>query len=404
MKRLNFFSLLFLTIIVSTYSVHAVGIGTYGNEKNIVFEAGMEKTYMFYIYDSQTVVASLEGDLAEYAILKDPNPGGNSRNVEVLLTLPEYLEPGPHTLYITATQAFGETASVGGIASVRTGINVFALYPGKHPVFYGVSTNDLNVNEKTNIGVSLINDGEEAIDGASGTLTVYDPDNNIIAILKTEPQGVGPYETKTIWATLDSALYNMSIGTYRVVGSLMYDGIDVGYTKENSLIVGNMNVDIISTTPEVYVNSTNKYYISISSDWSGDIDNVYARITLPNGKIVKTPGVDLIKPGQGRKAAAEIESFLEIEDIDIGTYDIDVTLYYKGMTTTKTVALSVIDGKAPEIEKAGVITPMNLFIGISVLIIIFVGLYFLVFRKRGNRSQGSDDIKRSNDDIRPPTL
>jgi len=401
MRCLTFFSLVFLALILSIPNIHAVGIGTYGNEKSFVFEAGMEKTFMFYIYDNKKVSASLEGDLAEYAILKDPNLDGNSRNIEVTLKLPEYLEPGSHTLYVTATQSLGEAATVGGIASVRTGITVFALYPGKHPVFYGVATNDLNLNEKTSIGVHLINEGEETIDGASGILTIYDSNNTVIAILKTESQSVKPFETKTITTILDAALYNMSLGNYRVIGNLIYDGTDIGYTKENTLIVGSMKVDIVETTPEVYVNSTNKYKISISSDWSGDIDNVYAKITMPNGRVVKTPGVDLIKPGQGRKAAAEIEAYLETEGIALGEYNVDVTLYYKGQSSTKTVKLNVIDGKAPELEKAKLITPMTTFIGISVLVIIFLGVYFLVFRKRKGPSI---DTKKSNEDIRPPTL
>jgi hypothetical protein len=402
MRYLNFF-ILISTLFLCSVNVLAVGIGTYNIEKSMIFRPGLEKTYMFYVYDTHSVSASLEGDLAEYATLMDPSPDGNSRNIEVTIRLPEYMEPGLHTLYITATQFFNEAATVGGIASVRTGLTVFALYPGKHPVLQSVEVNDLNVNEKSRIGVNLINDGEETIDAAIGRLTVYDSSDNVIAILTTEPQSVSSYETKTITTILDAAVYNMSVGKYKVIGNLIYDGIDIGYTKEKELIVGSMKVEIIDTTLEVYANSTNKYYISISSDWSGDIENVYAKINLPNGKVVKTPAVDLIKPSQGRKASAEIETYLETEKMNLGTYDIDITLYYKDLTTTKRVKLNVVEGKAPEIEKAKLITPTITLIGISILLIVFIGAYFLVFRRKGSHSSGSSN-SRANDEIRPPTL
>jgi hypothetical protein len=167
--------------------------------------------------------------------------------------------------------------------------------------------------------------------------------------------------------------------------------------------VGQMNVDIVDSTEDIYVNSTNKYILTIESDWAGSITDVYARITTPDGKSLKTPNVDMISPGGGRKAAAQIETYWETGGLAIGTYNLTITLYYKGLTSNKNVNVNIIEGKAPELEK-----PKNansklgyiIAISIAIAIIVFTGVYFLVFKK-GNepKPKSADDI-----DIKPPSI
>ena len=414
--RRTIFLLLFLStlFIFIAQPVLGVGIGKYTNQQSILFQPGLQKTYSFYVYDDSAIHCSIEGDLAEYATIKDPNPNGGPRNVEVVLTLPDYLEPGSHTLYIVATQASSNgEATVGGVASVRTGVNVFALYPGKYPVFTSTNANDLNLNEKTTITIGLSNNGEETIDNANGIIIVYDQNNNTIAILHTNSVSVGPFETQSLSTVLDATLYNLSVGTYRAVGNLTCDGINVNYTTETNFIVGTLNVDIVDTTPEVIVNATNKYYINLESDWSGDIDNVYAKITMPDGKVIKTPNVDMIKATQGSKPQAQIEAYLETAGLNTGSYDIDVTLYYKGLSKSNKIKLNVINGKAPLIEKPKIISPMTIFIALGIIVIIFITLYFLVFKHGGGNASSSNknsatnntEIRQPSDNsIRPPSL
>jgi hypothetical protein len=418
MRRTSFLFLMILTFIVSAASpVLGIGIGKYDNQQIFVFQSGLEKTYTFYLFDDAHIHCSIEGDLAQYTTIKDPNPDGGPRNVEVTIKLPDYLEPGAHTMYITAIQASAAGgATVGGIASVRTGITVFALYPGKRPVFNGVYVADLNVNEKTTFSLGLTNNGEETIADANGFITIYDQNNNTIAILRTNSVSVGAFETTSVVTTLDAYQYNLSVGTYRAVGNLTCDNENINYTHEANFIVGNMNVDIMDTTKDVIVNATNKYYITLESDWSGDIDNVYAKITMPDGKVIKTPNVDMIKANQGSKAAAQIEAYMETNDLSVGTYDIDVTVYYKGLSKSNKIKLNVIDGKAPTVEKPKLITPMTIFIFVGIIIIIFVAGYFLVFKRGSSVSRvdnssnkinsNMNEVKQPNNDesIRPPSL
>jgi hypothetical protein len=399
--------ILFLTLF--SFQVYAVGIGQYGQEKLILFQPGLERNYTFYLYDSKSINVHVEGELAQYATIIDANPNGGQRNVELNLKLPEYLEPGTHTMYISATEVVTNGAMVGGYASVKVPIRVFSLYPGKHPELNYVVVNDLNVGEKGVLGLAITNNGEEAVTSASGKITVYDINNLTVAILTTESKSIGSFESQTVNAILDAALYNLTPGTYRAVGTVTYDGLGLDSIMEGTFMVGSMNLNIVDTTPDIYVNATNKYYITVESDWTADIDNVYATIKMPDGKIARTLNADMIKPGQGRKAAAQLEAYLETEGLSAGTYNLDVTLYYNGHSDTKKVKVNIIEGQAPNVDKPNsAITSTTILIGISILIVMFVVIYFLVIRKgKKNYTSNLNDYEKSSfsdKDIKPPSL
>jgi len=385
-----------------------VGIGQFFAQKIIPFEPNGETELKLTVYDSSSIHVSLEGDLTPYATLIDGNPNGGPRTITIKLKFPDYLEPGDHTLYMVATEATGVEGNVGGLASVRAGIRVFALYPAKHPLLQDIVAKDINLNEKTEVGVLVTNYGEDLIDKAYGKIKIYNEENTLVAALVTDSTSINSYESVSMTATLDGAVYNLTPGMYRVNASLIYDGVEYPISLEKTFRVGQMNISVIDSTKDAFVNSTNEYKIVIESDWAGTINNVYAKISMPNGKILKTPNVDLISPGNGRKGAAELETYWETEGLGVGTYDADVTIYYNGQTITKTVKVNVIEGVAPAIEKPkGMNSAVLISIIVSVVIILFTGLYFLVFRRggqQGNQRYSGEPRKTDDNEIRPPSM
>ncbi|MGV8087424.1 MAG: hypothetical protein ACP5N1_07365 [Candidatus Woesearchaeota archaeon] len=410
--RLNkkIFFILFI-LIISSSLVYSVGIGEFKNKKVIAFEPGKEEEFKFQLFDSPKIKASLEGDLAEYCTLIDPSPDGGSRTIIIRMKLPEYLEPGEHKLYLIATEATDSTATLGGIASVRSGITVFALYPAKHPIFKAVTATDFNIDEKGNIDLIVVNYGEDTIENAHGTITIYNGEGTEITVLETESKSINSFEEVSIRSVLDSSIYNLTPGKYTAKGNVIYDDITHPDTLEGIFRIGQMKVDLIDSTKEVFVNSTNKYIITIESDWAGNINDVYARITTPNDKSLKTPNVDMVSPGGGRKAAAQIETYWETDGLATGSYDMDITLYYQGLTTNKIVKVDIIEGKAPEIEKPKSSNSNIKYILIaSVIVIIFVVSYFFIFRKGNGNTNKNNSIKEeepsnpNDDEIKPPSL
>jgi hypothetical protein len=408
-----------LSLILPSF-VYGVGIGQYNREKQVLFQPGMEKSYGFQLSDSLKINAALDGDLAQYAVIDDPLPGGPPRNIEVNMKLPDFLEPGVHTLYITAMEVPISTATIGGISSVRVGMEVFALYPGKRPLINGLTAKDVNMNDTTSLGLIVTNQGEETIEQAYGNISVYSPEGVLIAELKTGYASIGPYETKTIEAPFDTSMYDLKPGNYKIIGYLSYDNTDYNGSREGTFIIGQMNINIIDYTKELFTNSTNKFLMTLESDWSGDIDDIYARIVLPNGKIAKTPNTAIKKVSQGIKANAEMEAYIETGGLPLGPNEFAVNMYYKNRGDTKKIIVNIIEGTPPEIEKPGVITPTMIFAVLSISILLFVAVYFLVFRK-GDRRAPAEDIRQpiiedkidqgstgqgqySAGDIKPPSL
>jgi hypothetical protein len=400
--------LIVMFFILTSSLVLGVGIGEYKNKRLIPFEPTKEEELKFQLFDSPKIKVSLEGDLAEYCTLIDTNPEGGPRSVIVRIKMPEYLEPGEHTVYLVATEATNSVSTLGGIASVRSGVKVFALYPSKHPIFRGVITSDFNINEKGQIGLSIVNYGEDTIEDTHGTITIYNQQGTQVAVLQTESKSIKSFENVEIYTTLDSVAYNLTPGKYTANGSFIYDNTPYPLSMEGIFRVGQMNIDLVDSTKEVYINSTNKYILTIESDWAGNINDVYARITTPNGQILKTPNVDLVSPGGGRKAAAQVETYWETEGLATGTYDVDITLYYQGLTTTKKAKINIIEGTAPEIERSqGLSSKVIVYsIIIAVVIIILIASYF-IFRKGNKGSSNNYSSERNNVDdteIKPPSI
>lgn len=406
-KKFYFFSFIFI-VILSTFT-YGVGIGQYNRERQILFESGMEKTYGFQLSDSLKIDTSVEGDLARYAVINDPLPGGPPRNIEVTLKLPEFLDPGVHILYVVASERPDTEASIGGISSVRVGMEVFALYPGKHPYINNVLAKDININDTSTIQLIMINQGEETIEQAYAEFAVYDQDGKFITSLRSDSKSVAPYETQTLMAVLDTSSLDLKPGTFKVTGNLTYDNTLYPESRESTFIIGEMKVDIIAYTPELFANSTNKFVMTLESDWAGDINDVFGRISLPNGKVIKTPNADLSKPGPGIKASAVLETYIETDGMPLGTNELSIDINYADKVTNQKINVNIVDGKPPEVEKPRIITPMLIFIALSVIIILFVAVYFLVFRKGGSgrepsHKQDHGSVQDSNIDIKPPSL
>ena len=62
-----------ISLTISGSSVQGVGIGQYSSQTETLYQPGTQKTYKFYLFDSPKIHASLEGDLAKYAVINETN-------------------------------------------------------------------------------------------------------------------------------------------------------------------------------------------------------------------------------------------------------------------------------------------------------------------------------------------
>ncbi|GIU70272.1 MAG: hypothetical protein KatS3mg002_1508 [Candidatus Woesearchaeota archaeon] len=304
------------------------------------------------------------------------------------LSLPESLTPGVYEVLFGGREYKEVGGTVGGLAAVASRVTVISLYDGVYPSF-SIIANDIGLGEKTNITATIENFGTDTINGAYVNFEIYDPEDNLITTLKSN-NVIVPSKKETLnpviaYATFDSSKFEIRPGFYKVLATLNYDGKVSSEKKEATFRIGTLNVFIKDWTNKIYHNVTNKFIIRIESDWSGLINDVYAKIYTPDGTL-KTPNLDLNK-----FQSANLESYWEVKKTGLGNQTITIEVFYSGTSVKKDVIVEVVPPIGPGVEKPSNIYSLNILI-IVLLILIISNIYFFVLRNK----------KKDNQQINPP--
>ena len=421
MKKIFLLLITFL-FLINISQVLGVGIMYLGqDDKSMVFEPGLEKSFSFRVLGAQIIHSYVTGDLVEYVTLVDNVQDGGERVITANVKLPKTLNPGRYAIFIGARELAEPGAGVAGLAAIESKISVLTLFPGTFPE-YSMSTNDVNVDENIIFDQHVKNLGTENILLAYGSVDLYNQDNTLVEqSILTNKKGILSNGETVLTATFISKGRNLRPGKYRAVSKLSYDGMELNDSKEVYFLIGKMDVNVVSSTPEIIVNATNKFSINIESEWSGDILDVYAKITTPTGKVIKTPSADLIKPGSNAKAQAVLESYFETTGLNLGMYDLPVDIHYGGVTKQVILKVNVTDGIPPIIEMPKAFdafsikgdkivflnTPMPLtlflMICLCVLVVFNVGYFFAKSSSKNssskNKSNGTNTASNNESDI-----
>ena len=399
MKFFFFILLFFFLFPLSVYSTTL----TFDNDmnRNFVYSPGLEANleYIFggadririYFYDSP---------IKQYFDIIDPNPDGGPRSVQLSMKLPDTLAPGRYELFLAGRELSESGAMISAVVSMRTRITVLALYPGVYPE-WSLGTNDFNTGEVGSFSVSVNNLGTEQINTVKSSIDIYSPDNVLITTIYTDQQSVPSNTIVNLVASLNTSEFNLAPGIYKAVAHFAYDGIVVNKTIDKTFRIGSMYVDIVDWSKEVIVNVTNKFTMTIRSDWSGNINDVYAKINFPNGKNAKTPNVDLEKFQDG-----SLETYWEVKNLEIGSYDVPVEIFYNQLSTKKILKVDVINGFPPVIElpKSNSLFDNLSFknfnttyiILIVLVLLLLFNVYYFVFKKKGGGNNSMNSASANN--------
>ncbi|GAI43949.1 unnamed protein product, partial [marine sediment metagenome] len=195
---------------------------------------------------------------------------------------------------------------------------------------------DVNVDESINFVISVTNLGEQDVVRAKGTIEIYNPADEKIATVYTEE--------KSIKTTITEKLYTQwkpdEEGEYKAIATVNYDG-KIAKT-EKTFRVGILLIKIIDYTKKFQKATKNSFDIEIKSEWNEKISNVYANILISDENDIeianiKTPSED-VDPW-GKKI---LTALWDIEDLSLGTYNANITLYYADKTTEKIVEVGIV--------------------------------------------------------------
>jgi len=387
-------TILFISLIVFAFillkPIYAVGI-YFPSDKEINFEPGLEKTLNFAVTSSNLDVRlSVSGYLSEYITLSKTliKSDSTDRAFNAIIKLPKKVEkPGHHKVWIIGEEVIDESkagGAVGTSSNVMVYILIHVLNSGKY-VDMSLNAPNTNLNEPVNFAVNVKSFGLEDINSIKAAIDVYSPDNEKLAIVYTDEKPLKSNTEETLYAQLSTIGYPS--GTYRVVAELNYDG----KTKkdEKNFRIGELNIKIINYTKEFEKDKINKFDVEIESDWGNKIENVYGKIKI-NNEIIKTPNIDLA-PWE-RKI---ITTYWDTNNVEIGFYDAEITVYYEDRTTVETGKVNVIEKKEALVEKPGAITISLSTTTILVLIIILLIIMDVILITKKRKSEKKQKEKKN---------
>lgn len=405
MKKIIFF----LSFFLFSANVIAISMSQMPLENRIIiFEPYLEKDFSVSVYNSERIESVIyPGSLGAYATLIDDDPYGGPREIKMHLSLPETLDPGVYEVIFGGKEYRNVGGTVGGLASVVTRIKILSLHEGVYPDF-SLSANDMGLGEKMNLTVNIENFGTQDIQNAYASIEIYDPNNNLVTTLKTAnvlvPSKKNDLQPVIVKVAFDSSQFNLQPGFYKAVATLSYDGRTMPEKREATFRLGTLEVFVRDWTKVIYANVTNKFVVTIESDWAGGIEDVFARVYVPD-QVLKTPNLDLSK-----FQTASLETYWEAKKLELRNYTITIEVFYAGTSIKKDVQVEVVAPIEPVEEKPFKISPMA--IGAIILaLLIALNIYFFVFKKNndkdGNKRTLEGDASGNNapkNNIQPPKM
>lgn len=361
-------------------------MGFGGKSQHITFEPGLEAEFTWQLITTSSITrnysVSAQGDLAEYVTIEpeisllNVKPGVNPE-IKVYLNLPEERpSPGIHTIDITMRELPNSEEKEQGIYALSGAIPriyVNVLYEGKK-LEAEMNVEDVNKGEMIAPVLDIHNYGLEDISGIGSEFVLYNGQEEVKSVKKS----IGPLksdERKEIGVGISSE--GLEGGEYILKSNLSWDGQNT--LLQDNLRIGDMDLDIINTTKELYKDSINEFNIDIESRWNGEIKGVYAEIDI-GGKTAKTASYNLKAWNNLR-----LSGYMNTEGLEEGLHEAKVTLYYGSKTKSKDLNV-LIKGK----ESNGVNSTVLLIGALSFMVVLLIGLNLMILMKKEKK----DDKKK----------
>lgn len=352
-------------LIFNFYSVYAY-LGLTPAKIETDFEPGLNFSVNFRVLTDpleQKFKVYADGDFSEYVKFDKTNLTG-PESFTIYVNLPNEAEkPGQNYLYIKIAELLEEGSGIRTRLEIGALIVIKVPYPGKYAEIKSFGMNDANAGEAVNFIVEVESLGYEDI-YADADIYVYSNGeliDNFPFSKKTIKSQTSETFKKTVEEGYKSGVYNSSV-------IVNYGEI---IKKERQFRIGSLFVDIINYSSEFVKGKINEFKVEIESKWNNNIYDVHAEVNITNnGEEVdyfKTPSIEL-----GRWEKNKLKGFLNAEDLDVGRYKAKIMLFYENEINEKIVDINIVRS---EINK-------QIFIRVSIGIVIFIGIVYFVLRKK----------------------
>lgn len=303
--------------------------------------------------------------------------GGGSKRLNVTLRFPEKIEPGDHTIPMSAQELpLGAASGISVLGSLTGTIHFFVPYPGTYASLTLQSTH-ANVGEPLLFTLTAHNLGKRPLAHMQGYLFLLDSLHQEVGEFATSITDLLPGESRDVVLTLDTTSY--APGEYLARAYGKYHAIT---TKEQEIPfrIGQLFVNITEGVIIPYPDHIYKVTLTLQSMWNGVLDGVYATVSVLDDyqrevAHFSSPTVS-VPPWE----KTTLSSFWDGKDLTQREYTAKVTLFYADKETSITIPL-VPREESDETEQA--------FLLLTALIIIIILDYFWL-KKRAATTKKTD--------------
>lgn len=312
------------------------------------------------------------------------------------LRMPKSIDtPGPHRTVIWATEIPDETAgTIFAVVRVEHQIDIIVPYPGKYLEITGFLAQNVDAGGAVPIIVDVINRGNETVDGAQGTVLIYDNGMKLIDTIKTSnAKNIEPEETKRLTASWDSGNYKE--GNYHAEARIVYDTNSTSAKTDFKL--GGLDVNLADYSKEIIIGGIKPFVVVVDSIWSETVKGVRATVDVYNYSASNAQPLTSFEtltrdiPAWG---ADRLNGYIDTTNLNLGVYDLKITLYYENLSKVYEKNLSIITEPVPPEQKPkskslgkilqGIFTTkvMMIILGLLLLITLGILIYVILPRKK----------------------
>ncbi|MFH1710820.1 MAG: hypothetical protein ABH840_00745 [Nanoarchaeota archaeon] len=321
---------------------------------------------------SQKLEVYAEGDFSKYVQFDKTNLTG-VEGFTAYINLPLTAEkPGKNKLYIRVREVVEKSSGIGTRLEIGALILIKVPYPGKYAEIKSFSISDANEGEPVNFNLEVESLGAEEVYVAPN-IKVYANDE-MIEDINFDGRTINPRTSETF---IRNSGENYRAGIYNATATVDYREI----IKQNtSFRIGSLFVNITNWSSTFLAGKISEFKIDIESKWNDDIRNVYAEVNVSKDSTqvdsFKTPSIEL-----KRWEKASLKGFFSSENLEKGVYDADITLFYEGKKTEKSVEISVVN---PPVNTRLIILISGVCV---VLVLLVVVIIYLLFRRNKNKKK-----------------
>jgi hypothetical protein len=291
--------------------------------------------------------------------------------VLVKVSLPEDIDvPGPHNLYVGATQQIPGKQGIALVGNVKGIIRIMVPYPDEYAVV-NLGVSNANAGKPVSIKLRIDSLGKKNIT-ATTVLYVYDSFNRSIANLPLGTKTIASLKSEDIETQLNTQGY--APGYYRLEAIVEYGGTKGPARDSKPFRLGELFVNITRHSNDFEKEQINRMDIGVESFWNDPIQGVAANVSLLDYPIFFTTQAITLQPF----SEGTLVGYLDTKGINATKFQAKITVFYEGKTTEKTVWLWF------KKEKNNLVY----YIGAAVILIVIL-ITVLLFLRKGRKNARS---------------